>query len=88
VCAGDDWTRQGTDGFLGHDRCQGQRSGLRARPPEALLLMGGWGGASTADTTHNKTGMRLRLPVGGGVGQAERNRKTWPKVVEGGSIAS
>jgi len=28
VCAGDDWTRQGTDGFLGHDRCQGQRSGL------------------------------------------------------------
>jgi hypothetical protein len=70
-----------TGGFLGHDRCQGQMPGLRARRQEALILMGGWCGAYTADTTRKKTGMRLRLPVGGGVGQAERNRKKLPKVV-------
>jgi hypothetical protein len=41
-----DWTRQGTEGFLGHPRCQGQTSGDEARRPEALILMGDWCGAS------------------------------------------
>jgi hypothetical protein len=56
-------------------------SGLRARRQEALILMGGWCGAYTADTTHKKTGMHLSLPVFSGVDQAERNRKKLPKVV-------
>src|SRR6516162_11444527 len=41
-----DWTRQGTEGFLGHRRCQGQTSGDEARRQEALILMGDWCGAS------------------------------------------
>jgi hypothetical protein len=41
-----DWTRQGTEGFLGHRRCQGQTSGAEARRHEALILMGDWCGAS------------------------------------------
>jgi hypothetical protein len=40
-----DWTRQGTEGFLGHRQCQGQTSGATARRPEALILMGDWCGA-------------------------------------------
>jgi len=40
------WTRQGTEGFLGHAQCQGQTSGLGARRHEALNLMGDWCGAS------------------------------------------
>ena len=64
VCAGADWTRQGTDGFLGHERCQGQTCGWQARRPEALSLRGGWCGARTADTTRKQTGMRLRPQVG------------------------
>jgi hypothetical protein len=40
-----DWTRQGTEGFLGHRRCQGQTSGSRARRHEALIPMGDWCGA-------------------------------------------
>src|SRR6266566_3874208 len=40
-----DWTRQGTEGFLGHPRCQGQTSGEEARRHEALILMGDWCGA-------------------------------------------
>jgi len=39
------WTRQGTEGFLGHGRCQGQTSGAAARRHEALILMGDWCGA-------------------------------------------
>jgi hypothetical protein len=66
-----DWTRQGIDGFLGHDTCQGQTSRLRARRQQALILMGVWCGAETADTTPTKTGMRLRPQVG--VGFAEQN---------------
>src|SRR5436853_490739 len=41
-----DWTRQGTEGFLGHRRGQGQTSGSAARRQEALSLMGDWCGAS------------------------------------------
>jgi hypothetical protein len=59
-----DWTRQGTDGFLGHERGQGQTSGLEARRQGALILMGVWCGARTADTARKKIGMRLRLQVG------------------------
>jgi hypothetical protein len=62
-----DWTRQATDGFLGPDTCQGQTSSLRVRRQEALILMGGWCGAETTDTTPTKTGMRLRPQVGVGV---------------------
>src|SRR5262245_12538599 len=48
-CTVYDGTRQGTAGFLGHDRCQGQTCGSPARRHEALILMGGWCGAHTAD---------------------------------------
>jgi hypothetical protein len=83
LCASLRLTRQGTDGVLGHDRCQGQTSGLRARRQEALILRGGWCGAYIADTTCKKTGVRLRLPVGGGVQQEEHNRKSHQKVYKG-----
>ena len=75
------WTRQGTDGLLGHDRCQGQTCGWQARRQEAWSLMGGWGGASTADTPGKKTGRRLQTHVGGGVCQAAHNAK---KVLKSG----
>jgi|RhiMetdeSRZDD1v2_1073273.scaffolds.fasta_scaffold713590_2 hypothetical protein len=60
LCAVADWTRQGTDGFLGHDKCQGQTFGWQARRQGALSLMGVWCGARTADTMRKKTGMRLQ----------------------------
>jgi hypothetical protein len=50
---------------------------------EALILMGVWCGADTADTTRKKTGMRLRLQVGSGVYQRERNRKSHQKLRTG-----
>src|SRR5215467_12791313 len=53
---------------------------------EALILMGAWCGASLADTTRKKTGMRLRPQVGSGVCQRERNRKKWSKVAQGGVL--
>src|SRR5262249_48028820 len=40
------WTRQGTEGFLGHRRGQGETSGAAARRHEAVILMGDWCGAS------------------------------------------
>jgi hypothetical protein len=83
VYAVSDWRRQGPDGFLGHPRCQGPPSGLRARRHEALILMGGWCGANPADTPCTKTGMRLRPQVGGGVCRRERNGKTWSNVMIG-----
>src|SRR5262245_60872506 len=57
------WPRQGTDGLLGHERCQGQTSGLAAGRQGALSLRGGGGGAHTADTARKHTGMRLWRPV-------------------------
>ena len=75
------WTRQGTDGFLGHERCQGQTSGLRVRRHGALILMGVWCGAQMTDTTQKKTGMRLGPQVGGVFAKRERNGKKWSKVV-------
>jgi hypothetical protein len=45
--AGHAWTRQGTEGFLGQPRCQGQTSGDEARRHEALILMGDWCGAQS-----------------------------------------
>src|SRR3989442_13927083 len=53
-----DWTRQGTEGFLGHGACQGPTSGLRARRQWALSLMGDWSGTPGADATTRKTGLR------------------------------
>jgi hypothetical protein len=44
-------------------------------PSEALILLGAWCGAHTAETTRKKTGMRLRPQVGSGVCQMERNGK-------------
>ena len=41
-----DWTRQGTEDFLGHGSCQGQTPGENARRQYALILMGGWCGTS------------------------------------------
>jgi len=50
--------------------------------------MGVWGGASTADTTQKKTGMRLSPQVGSECAKRERNGKKLSKVVQGGSTAS
>ena len=46
-CDVHDWTRQGTEGFLGYTRCQGQSSGEDARRQRALVLMDGWCGAQS-----------------------------------------
>src|SRR5467141_3492489 len=43
----------------------------RDYPSKALILMGAWCGAHTADTTRKKTGMRLRPYVLSGVDQVE-----------------
>src|SRR5919202_5539049 len=56
LCAGHDWTRQGTEGFLGHPRCQGQTSGAVARRHEALILMGDWCGACASTPRELKHG--------------------------------
>src|SRR5215467_6776634 len=71
-----DWTRQGTEGFLGHSVCQGPTSGSRARRQCALSLMGDWCGAQAADTTTRKTGTRLRPQSGGSVPSAPQPKKT------------
>lgn len=88
LCAVHDWTREGTDGFLGHDRCQGPMSGLRARHHGALILMGVWCGAQMADTTQKKTGMRLSPQVGVSLPSESATEKKLSKVVQGESIAS
>src|SRR5262245_38861579 len=69
------WTRQGTEGFLGHRACQGPTSGARTRRPCALSLMGGWCGAQAAGTTIRQTGVRLRPPSGGSVPCATQPEK-------------
>ena len=86
VCAVNDWTREGTDGFLGHHRCQGQTLGEQARRHEALILMGGWCGAHTADTTRKKTGMRLR-PQGGGCARRSATEKSCQKWCRGSIVS-
>src|SRR6266566_7696615 len=78
-----DWTRQGTEGFLGHGWCQGPTSGKNARRQGALILMGGWCGATAADAIAMKTRMRLRSPIGGGVCLAEHNGKKCQKLCKG-----
>src|SRR5438034_8642315 len=70
-----DWTRQGTEGFLGHGACQGPTSGSRARRQGALSLMGDWCGAQGADATTRKTGVRLRPQSGGSVPSATQLKK-------------
>ena len=83
LSAGHDWTRQGTEGFLGHPRCQGRTAGEKASRQEALNLMGGWCGAQAADATGMKTRLRLSWPIGGGVFRPERNGKKCQKLCEG-----
>jgi hypothetical protein len=63
-----------------------QTFGEQARRHEALILMGGWCGAHTADTTRKKTGMRLRPHVGGCArrGATEKSGQKWCR----GGIAS
>src|SRR6266436_6197498 len=78
-----DWTRQGTEGFLGHGACQGQPSGSRARRQRALSLMRDWCGAKAADTTTRKTGMRLRPQIGGSVPSATQPKKAVKSCVRG-----
>ena len=39
------WTRSGTDGFLGHRRCQGVAGLLWVRPRQLLIQMGVWCGS-------------------------------------------
>src|SRR5262249_47751432 len=82
------WTRQGTDGVLGHDRCQGQTCGGHARRHEALGLRGGWGGARTGGTTRKKTGRRLRPRVGGELAKRHTTERKCSKVVYRGRMAS
>src|SRR5215813_7286915 len=65
LCETHGWTRQGTDGFLGHSRCQGRTSGLGARRPKGLDPDGCVVRRTEADTAGTKTGMRLRPQVGG-----------------------
>ena len=67
--------------FWGTTGARGRRLACGRDVMEALILMGGWCGAHTADTTRKKTGMRLRPQVGGGVCQAERHGKKLSKVV-------
>jgi len=69
------WTRQGTEGFLGHGACQGPTSGSRTRRQCALILMGGWCGAQAAGTTTRKTEVRLRPQSGGSVPRATQPEK-------------
>src|ERR687888_285582 len=77
-----DWTRQGTEGFLGHGACQGQTSGSRTRRQCALILMGGWCGAQAAGTTTGKTGVRLRSHSGGSVPRATPPEKVVKSCVQ------
>jgi hypothetical protein len=84
VCVRHAWTRQGTDGFLGHEACQGQTSGLKGETSRSSLDPDGCVvRRQTADTTRTKTGTRLRPQVGGGVCLTERNGKKVSKVVRG-----
>ncbi len=66
--------------FWGMKDARGRRLAWE-RDVEALILMGVWCGAHTADTTRQKTEMRLWPHVGGGVCQAARNGKKLSKVV-------
>src|SRR5215217_5506349 len=70
-----DWTRQGTEGFLGHRVCEGPTSGSRARRQCALSLMGDWCGTQEAGTTTRQTGTRLRPQSGGSVPSAPQPKK-------------
>jgi hypothetical protein len=69
---GHDWTRQGTDGFLGHATCQGQTLGFTARrhglDPDGCVVR-----HKAAGTNGTKTGMRLQPYIGGRVGPGELN---------------
>jgi hypothetical protein len=81
------WTRQGTEGFLGHAHGQGQTSGLGARRHEALHLMGDWCGASEPTPRACKHG--CVCDGQSGVACAERNTtKNMSTVVEGRGMAS
>ena len=82
-----DWTRQGTEGFLGHPRCQGQTSGATARRHEALILMGGWCGASEPTPRNENTGASEIAKRGWSVPSGTQREKM-SKVVEGRGIAS
>jgi hypothetical protein len=81
VCVIPAWTRQGTDGFLGHRRCQGQTSGLQGETSRSLDPDGCVVRRPTADASRTKTGMRLSPQVGGGVCLTERNENKWSQVV-------
>src|SRR5215468_2733771 len=80
------WTRQGTEGFLGYPRCQGQTSGAGARRHAALILMGDWCGAWASTPRACKQGCVCDGQAG--VEGAERNTTgKLSKVVDGRSIA-
>src|SRR5262245_7149524 len=83
LCVVSDWIWQGTDGFLGHGRCQGRTVGLGASRHEALILMG-LGAAPTRPTPGERQQGCVCGHTSGGVCQAERN----DKIVYRGGIAS
>ena len=85
---GHDWTRQGTDGFLGHTACQGQTGGSSASrhglDPDGCVVR-----HHVADTKSTKTGMRPAA-TRRGVKYAEQSAtaKKLANVVQGGRFAS
>ena len=80
---GHNWTRQGTDGFLGHTACQGQTVGSSASrhglDPDGCVVR-----HHVADTKSTKTGMRLQPHVGGWSRSSRAQRqKSWPTLCRG-----
>src|SRR5215211_6218050 len=76
------WTRQGTEGFLGHRRCQGPTSGVTARRHEALILMGGWCGAAEPTPRERKHGCVCKHKQGWSVPSGTQRKKR-QKLCEG-----
>jgi hypothetical protein len=65
-CACHDWTRQGTEGFLGHKVCQGPDTWLQSEASRgALILMGVWCVATRRSTSQPlKTRVHASWQVG------------------------
>ena len=67
-----DWTRPGTDDFLGHAECQGADWSRDTEPVELLIQMGDWCGSDggsiavvdsfTGPSTHSDTANPPKIP--------------------------
>src|SRR5262249_12142933 len=78
-----DWTRQGTEGFLGQPRCQGPTSGDEARRQEALSLRGDWCGGRSRRHGNENTDASETAHRGWSVSGGTQ-RKKCPKLCKGG----